>query len=603
MHTLTFSTNPTPTTALLLPKYAVNVGNKGVLGQHYGMPIGKYAGRKVADELVAIGLYHPAQGNLKAVDMKAFAGTLLEYLDTNGIDNVIIADSKYFQYLAGVKGIEKYIGSKLDCALPGYEHICVIPTVSYAVLDRNPGKARLLDLGNRTVASLLAGDYQEAQFFEFADGDYRVASTPEALSDELAMMMVEPIIAVDIETTGLSYIEDEMLTIAFAPSNHEAVAAPIHEHYGVDVAGMNEVLKEFFTEYEGKIVLHNAPFDIKFLVKGLFMADLDDYDGMLAGINTMRHHDTRIIAYLCLNSTERSPLGLKQLAMEYLGDYAEDVKEAIKVPLDDLLHYNGKDVAGTYWLYEKYWPMMLEEEQLGTYTSMFEPSQYSLLKAMMTGLPVDQEVVAAAKERLTVTLDEANKTIHGNPYVGQAVDIIKDNTVTRRNAAYKVKRITRDDVEHEFNANSGNQLRILLFDVLGFEPIEFTDGGAEKTNRASIAEFLGIAKAERDDETVAVLEALITVSETEIVRNTFINALETMSVQNPSGQYWIHGDLVLGGTQSGRLSSRNPNLQNLPSNSTHGKTIKACIVPPEGWLFGAADYSALDSSGVLGSNA
>ena len=78
-----------------------------------------------------------------------------------------------------------------------------------------------------------------------------------------------------------------------------------------------------------------------------------------------------------------------------------------------------------------------------------------------------------------------------------------------------------------------------------------------------------------------------------IILNTFINAFEELSTKHPSGYSFLKGNLKLGGTQSGRLSSSEPNLQNLPSGSKYGKIIKNCFVAPDGWLFAGADFSAL----------
>jgi DNA polymerase-1 len=67
-----------------------------------------------------------------------------------------------------------------------------------------------------------------------------------------------------------------------------------------------------------------------------------------------------------------------------------------------------------------------------------------------------------------------------------------------------------------------------------------------------------------------------------------------MSLDDGHGNFTLHGNLRLGSTQSGRLSSSEPNLQNLPSGSSYGKAIKNCFVAPKGWLWASADFSALE---------
>ena len=59
------------------------------------------------------------------------------------------------------------------------------------------------------------------------------------------------------------------------------------------------------------------------------------------------------------------------------------------------------------------------------------------------------------------------------------------------------------------------------------------------------------------------------------------------------GMKYLHGSFNLGGTVSGRLSSSDPNMQNVPANSVFAKLIKECFQAPEGWVFGGADFNSL----------
>ncbi len=98
------------------------------------------------------------------------------------------------------------------------------------------------------------------------------------------------------------------------------------------------------------------------------------------------------------------------------------------------------------------------------------------------------------------------------------------------------------------------------------------------------------------------IKALIGISEVSIILDTFITTIKEKSFEH-DGQFYLCGNLILGGTQGGRLSSRDPNLQNMPSSSTYGKLIKSCIIAPEGWLFCGADFNALeDRVGAILSN-
>ena len=80
------------------------------------------------------------------------------------------------------------------------------------------------------------------------------------------------------------------------------------------------------------------------------------------------------------------------------------------------------------------------------------------------------------------------------------------------------------------------------------------------------------------------------------INGTFIKAFcdEEMITSSPTSAYFLHGNLKLGGTQSGRLASNSPNLTNLPAHGPMGKLVKSCIIAPDGWLFAGADFSALE---------
>lgn len=96
-------------------------------------------------------------------------------------------------------------------------------------------------------------------------------------------------------------------------------------------------------------------------------------------------------------------------------------------------------------------------------------------------------------------------------------------------------------------------------------------------------------------ETVKLISALEEYADASKIQNTFIKAFIEKSVRDALDQFYLTGSFNLGGTVSGRLSSSDPNLQNIPSNSKHAKLIKKCfqMVKP-GWIFAGADFSSLE---------
>ena len=95
-------------------------------------------------------------------------------------------------------------------------------------------------------------------------------------------------------------------------------------------------------------------------------------------------------------------------------------------------------------------------------------------------------------------------------------------------------------------------------------------------------------------EQVKLLDALIRIAEVSKILNTFIVAFEK-AVLKDDGIYYLHGNLNLGGTKSGRMSSNDPNLMNLPSTGTiYAVPIKKCFIAPPGWLLVGVDYHSLE---------
>lgn len=96
------------------------------------------------------------------------------------------------------------------------------------------------------------------------------------------------------------------------------------------------------------------------------------------------------------------------------------------------------------------------------------------------------------------------------------------------------------------------------------------------------------------DKQIELLQAIIELGKATKILNTFIVAFEKAEDRG-DGRVYLTGNFNLGGTQSMRLSSSDPNLTNLPSGSTYGGLIKQCFVPPVNRLIASCDYTALEA--------
>lgn len=587
----------TPDIAVLIKDYDLTEGNKTNLMYRYIQKLSGFNVEKPGFRFTFLGLAQSKDPKKKISKSDALKHIeeLLEYCDTIGIKTLLCTDSQYFQLLTARSKLEDSIDGVYNCVIDSYNHITVLPSLHYNAVVMAPQKESLLEKSLKILAMHINGVYTKPGSDVLQK--YTVCDIPVKLKLYLESIMYADEITCDIEATNLKFYKSELLTIAFGLSKTEAMACPVHRMYhnaGVEQQ-MKDILKWFFNNYKGKVWFHNALFDVKQLTYRLYMSNLDDFNGMQEGLTAFSNvHDTFMVAYLAKNSTFRQGLGLKELSKEYMGEYAEDVTDAASVPKDDLLLYNAKDCCATWYVLDTYRPIMVMDDQEYVYNTIMQPSMKPLLKMMLTGLPLDLDRTEEARVQLQAKLDEAVDKLHKSHYVKRAVSVLKYQASVKYNATHKTKQKTPDEIELEFNPNSSDQLRLLLFEILGFEEIEKTKAGKSSTKRGFIEEYLIEAKADGDTEVIECLESLVAVSQISIILNTFINAFKELNITHPSGYHFLKGNLKLGGTQSGRLSSSEPNLQNLPSGSKYGKIIKNCFVAPKGWLFAGADFSALE---------
>lgn len=568
----------------------------------YLQPLAKEGMETPAKFIEFLGVPFPKVGTIKKSHIVENCKVLLEYCDTIGITSLLVTDAKHFCYLSGKTKAEDYIGNIYNCVISGYEHISILPAISPVVVQITPAKGVIFNRALTTLVNHVRGTYTAPGLDVIRDAKYprTVTEIRDILKNDYVHRNV---LGIDIETYGLPetshalrWERGELGTIAFSPDKHTGTAFCVGEYFDRDNSDtIKKILKGMFDNFKGTKVLHNGLFDAKFLIRHLYMKDLDDYKGMYEGIKVFSDmDDTMLMAYCCINSTERLPKGLKELSKEFTGDYAEDVKDIKKLNIDDLLKYNLMDTCGTMYLYEKYNAMLDVEEQREFYENIIKPSIPFLLEMMLTGLPIDYERTLEAREELTKTQEEALSVILNSEYVKRAEAVLKRLESDKYNATHKTKKKNPDEIELTFNPGSGNQLRILLLDILKYDVIEKTETGLPAVGGAIIKEYLAMAKYNQEDDVVELLQAILDFGAAIKVNGTFIEALLGLSVKHTDNMYTLHGDLKLGGTQSFRISSANPNLQNLPSGSIYGKLIKSCVVAPKGWLFASSDFSALE---------
>ena len=317
-------------------------------------------------------------------------------------------------------------------------------------------------------------------------------------------------------------------------------------------------------------------------------------EGLLTGLDTMtaRLHDTRIIAYLATNSTAGNVLGLKALAHEFAGNWAvEEIKDIRKVPLDKLLQYNLVDVLSAWYVRKKHYPIMVRDNQEALYKGLMLDSLKLIIQMELSGMPMSPKAIVETKTKLEAKQAEHLATIRGSHLIKTMNLLVQTKAMEQANAKLKTKQHPLEKFSNEtFNPNSGPQLQVLLYELMGLPVLDYTDTKQPATGADTIEKLINHTK---EPAYKALLEALIAYGKVTKILSTFIPAFEA-GLDKSDGMKYLHGCFNLGGTVSGRLSSSDPNMQNLPAGSEYGKAIKTCFSAPEGWLFCGADFSSLE---------
>jgi len=448
--------------------------------------------------VVAISLEYPNKGNLTISKARQYLDYILPTLKENNIMTLYIADATYFKAATKKANTEPHYGYVLDCALAGFEDMKVIYGVNYQALFHNDKLVKKLQLSLKTVNDYTAGTYSDLGSNLIHSSSY-VTHQKEA-KQVLRTLMAYPALTCDIETYGLKLDEAKIATIAFAWDQHNGVV------FDCDAADLKDLLVNFFKRYPGELIFHNAAFDIKCIIYYWFMSDPLDMVGMLDGLHTMYRsvHDTKLIAYLATNSTAGNELGLKKLAFEFAGNYAqEDINDIRKIPRQELLEYNLIDCLSTWYVYNKYTPIMIQDNQEEIYKTLMLPALKNVTHMELSGMPLDMDVVEQLSTTLSNTIQHHQNRISNNKAVKDLQWKMQVEAFRAKNLELKRKIKPLDEFETTFNPGSTTQLSRLLYEELGLPVFDTTDTGNPAVGNDTLKKLVDFLKAKyevSDDE-------------------------------------------------------------------------------------------------------
>ena len=574
--------------------------NKNELIENYINPLVNLGLKQ--EDMIAFTLDQGTGKKPTSKEIKDYLDTLLPSLVSLGVEYLYVTDTNYFKTLAKQGKTDPHLGYLLKCGIKDHTHLNIVLGINHQQLIYNPELKTKLDTSLYTLASAVQGTYQEPGNSIIHSAQYPI--TKQEISDALHSLHQYPSLACDIETFSLQFNEAGIGSIAFCWDEHNGIAFAVDYKeveqegglYGVrvDNTEIKYMLAQFFETYQGNLTFHNATFDGKILIYNLWMRDLLDMQGLLEGLEVMTRNldDTKIIAYLAYNSTAGNQLGLKTLAHEFAGNWAqEDIKDIRRIKLKDLLQYNLVDGLSTNYIKKRDYPIMVRDNQEELYKGLMLDSLKLIIQTELCGMPMDMTKVMEAKEKLEQESQSYLDTITNSPLITSFNTVLQTAAMKAANAKLKTKQHPLEKFNGVvFNPNSGPQLQQLLYEVLELPVLDLTDNKKPATGSDTLDK---LCKHTDKPEIQELLNALVKYSGINKILTAFIPSFEKALLKG-DGAHYLHGGFNIGGTVSGRLSSSKPNLQQLPSGSTYGKLIKKCFKAPKGWLFCGADFNALE---------
>lgn len=370
---------------------------------------------------------------------------------------------------------------------------------------------------------------------------YTLVNDEKTWSDFLTKLRAQKSFAIDTETTGLDPWTSKLLGLSFSWKTGEG-------WYVVTTPERLQVLKTILEDPTVEKYGHNMKFDAQvFAMNDIHLAPVS-FDSMLASyvLNpSTRQHSLDALAFTEFGYEMMpiidliGPKGKKQLTME-------------SVPLEKLSWYAAEDADFTWRLVERLRPKVAKVDQGGVFSKIEMPLVPVLTDMELTGITIDVEFLA-----------EMGKTMRAN--------------------LKKIEKKIYDLAGKEFNINSPLQLKEILFDRLKIS----TDGiGRTKTGFSTAADEL-----EKMKDAHPIIPLISQQREMAKLLSTYIEALPLM-VNKTTGR--VHTDYNQAIAATGRLSSNNPNLQNIPIRTDLGAAIRKAFVAGRGKRLISADYSQIE---------
>ena len=379
-----------------------------------------------------------------------------------------------------------------------------------------------------------------AHFYQFIESDF-------VFDLFLKQLLEKKSVCFDTETTSLNPLEAKLVGIAFSWEAHKGFYIPFPNERK-KTQQLIEKLRPFFENENIEKIGQNLKYDIKVLHKYNLSVEGPLFDTMIAHylINPDMRHNMNILAETYLNYT---PMAIEEL----IGKKGKHQKSMRSISLEAITEYAVEDTDITYQLAQHFKREMSDANTLNLFNSIEIPLIKVLASMELEGIRLDVDFLKS----LSLDLNNDIKTLEQNIF---------------------------DKAGEVFNIASPKQLGVILF-----EKLKLVDKPKKtKTGQYSTAEDV-LSYLAKDHE---IIRNILEYRGLAKLKSTYVDALPEQVLQS-TGR--IHTEYLQTVAATGRLSSINPNLQNIPIRTERGRQVRKAFVPRnEDYILLAADYSQIE---------
>lgn len=351
-------------------------------------------------------------------------------------------------------------------------------------------------------------------------------------------------VVLDTETTSTSPQLAELVGVSFSAKTGEAWYIPLNGP--LERSGLIKALKKLIENPHLEWIGHNIKYDKHILLNEDIHLNRIGFDTMIASYLLNPHHQRHNLDTLSLEVFSKVKIPIEEVIGK--GKNQITMKEA---PIEQVAQYSCEDADYTLRLKDHFEKDLHKKHLFSIFKDMEMPLLNVLFKMERRGIYVDLAYLKELSQEFSLQIHQLEKVI------------------------YK-------EAKEEFNINSPKQLSHILFDKMGIKPPRKT-----ATGYSTAADVL-----EQLQEEVPFVQKILEYRSLDKLKTTFVDAL-IQQVFSLTGR--IHCTFNQSVAATGRLSSQDPNLQNIPVRTVEGKKVRKAFKPQDkGWSFLSADYSQIE---------